>query len=388
MRRILRIGFLLPFASLAVCAQPVVLRVTNPLRLDRPAEMVVVRWSDIVAKVLKFDPQTIEVREQGSGAARTSQVIDLDGDGTMEELLFQSDFKAGETKTFVVSTPASAGEAAKSLTDARFVEPREDIAWENDRIAYRMYGPALAKEVNNGIDVWTKRVRYLIVEKWYKASEGDSSGKGSYHEDHGEGGDFFNVGRSLGAGSCALWWRDSLYQPGVFAGYRIIAAGPLRAVFELTYSPVLYMGRGVREVKRITLDAGKNLNRVEVTYASDGENPPATFAAGIVKRSGTTTYSDKKGGWVSLWGLTTEKEESGYLGTGVVMPASILRGIKEDKTHVLMLGTAKLGSTVAYYAGAGWTRSGDFGSVGEWNKYLSEFALKAQTPLRVRVVAK
>ena len=74
---------------------------------------------------------------------------------------------------------------AEPATFCRFVPERsDDFAWENDKIAFRAYGPALrAGTENSGIDCWLKRVDYPIIDTWYKeASEGKS-----YHKDHGEG---------------------------------------------------------------------------------------------------------------------------------------------------------------------------------------------------------
>lgn len=360
-------------------------RVTNPLQLDRPREMIVLNWDHLKSKMPRINADGLVVQDSKSGAEITYQPIDVDQDGTVDELIFQSDFNAGETKSFMIVQSKKAKKPIQSLTDARFVTPREDIAWENDRVAYRIYGPALAKEVNNGFDVWTKRVRYLIVEKWYKGEEATGSAKISYHEDHGEGADFFNVGRSLGAGSCALYKGDSLYQPGVFATYKIIATGPIRTMFEVTYKPVQFDGKSISEIKRVTLDAGNNLNKVEVTYQCDSASGTVPFAAGIVKRTGVTGYTDKENRWVSLWGLTTDKEEQGALGTGIVMTEEAFKEIKEDTTLLLIIGNVELGKMATYYAGAGWTRSGDFKNAEDWNIYLKESSLRINNPLKIEV---
>jgi pectinesterase len=316
-------------------------------------------------------------------------MIDKDQNGTPEEVIFLSSFKAKETKQFIIEMLCNKGsKSGLPYTDVHYMIPREDIAWENDRIAYRIYGPALAKEVNNGIDVWTKRVRYPVTEKWYKGDEATGTNRISYHEDHGEGADFFDVGRSLGAGSCALYKGDSLYQPGVFATYKILATGPFRAMFEVTYKPVQFAGKNISEMKRITLDAGSNLNKMEVMYTCSTLKGRVPFAAGLVKRKGVTTYSDTENRWISLWGFTNEKEENGSLGTGVVMTKEIFSGTKEDSVHVLLLGTAELGIPSTYYTGAGWTRSGDFNNADEWNKYLKEFSLRLNSPLKIAIVKK
>lgn len=361
----------------------VVVRVTNPLNADRPGELVMVKWSALVGKLPGLSGGSIAVFEKGDTQPLVSQVIDYNQDGKPEELVFQSSFKAKEAKEFVVRQSSGETKHVTSMTYAGFMVPREDLAWENDRIAFRMYGPALAKEVDNGIDVWTKRVRYLIVKKWYEGEEKEP--KISYHEDHGEGADYFSVGRTLGVGASSLVKGDSLYQPGVFQKHTIIATGPLVAVFELTYGPVAYEGKKISQVVRISLGAGANLNKIETTFQSGSATGKVPVATGVVKRKGTATLTDKNNGWVGLWGLTTDKPEVGSLGTGVVMPKAALRQIKENDVHVLVLTQAMLGTPITYYAGAGWTLSKDFTTADSWSAYLTDFARKIAAPLTVRV---
>jgi hypothetical protein len=38
-----------------------------------------------------------------------------------------------------------------------------------------------------------------------------------------------------------------------------------------------------------------------------------------------------------------------------------------------------------YYAGFGWDKSGDFDCVEDWETYLSQFAARLKSPLRVTV---
>lgn len=52
--------------------------------------------------------------------------------------------------------------SAQPIAQAKYIPQRmDDIAWENDRIAHRIYCPALAvkKPTGSGIDVWVKLVR-------------------------------------------------------------------------------------------------------------------------------------------------------------------------------------------------------------------------------------
>jgi len=365
-----------------------IVKATNTINLDRPGEIVAVDWKElqkclhapICDKIYVFDEQTSDTL--------ISQIIDKDQNNIPEEIIFISDFKAKQSKQFILKASNRQSEITQSLTYICFNTPREDIAWENDRIAYRIYGPKLGWELNNGLDVWTKRVRNLIIDKWYKGDEAAGEQKISYHEDHGEGADLFNVGRTLGAGSCALYSDDSLRQSGVFEAYKILAKGPLRVMFEVTYKPVKIKGINISELKRFTLDAGSNLNRIEVIYKCDSLDYSVPFAIGLVKRNGVAEYCEKRNRWISLWGHTNEKEENGFLGTGVIISNGAFTRINKDSVHILLLGLARLGHSTTYYAGAGWTRSGDFNNVDEWNKYLNDFLLRLKSPLKIAIINK
>jgi pectinesterase len=363
-------------------AQEVNVEAANPLGIARPSETIEVEWKKIEAAIPGVPAGRIGVYI--GGKRLVSQTIDLNADGAPDFLLFQSDFTPRQRKAFVIKE-AKEQESHNSRTDARFVLPRQDLAWENDRIAFRIYGSVLAGDVNNGIDVWTKRVRSLIVEKWYRQSEGNAPGKDSYHQDRGEGADFFSVGKSLGAGGCGIFRDGRLYQPGLFSSHRIIATGPIRALFEVTYDSGAVRGGHYREVERISLDAGGNLNRVDVTYTGVPEGEPLTVAAGVVKRKNTKVYADSARGWIALWGQTNDDSVNGSLGTGVVMPRRALRGVLETDQHMLITGAATPGRVFTYYAGAGWTRSGDFRSEKDWCTYLARFARRLQTPVKIRL---
>ena len=160
-------------------------------------------------------------------------------------------------------------------------------------------------------------------------------------------------------------------------------------MFETTYPAVRYNGATVTETRRITLDAGSNLNKVEVFYRSDQSDrsdlsdQTIAFAAGLVKRKNVAVSSDAANGWAALWGPTNAKEENGLLGTGIVMPKGPFTGITEDNVHVLVRGKANFMTAATYYAGACWTRSGDMTSSGEWNAYLNDFALRLASPLKI-----
>jgi len=355
----------------------VLVTVSNPSQVVRKSETVEVRLADLSAGDSLLGRAGIAVVDKATGERIVSQKMDA-------YLLFQSDFGARETKTFLVMPEEKPPGNVGSMVDGYFALPREDYAWENDRIAFRVYGPALAAEVNNGIDVWTKRVRTLIVRKWYAADE--SSGTGNYyHTDRGEGADFFAVGKSLGAGGSGIWYKGMLFQPGVFSSYRMLAHGPIRTSFELRYTGWNVGGKRFVETKRISLDAGWNLNRIEVQMTGVSPGDSLLVACGLVKRKNVSVHADDRGGLLALWGPTNDDPVNGSLGTGVLLAPSTVAGRAEDSSQVMLLGRISSGGAFSYWAGAGWTRSGDFHDSASWLAYLKEAFHRLLEPLQVSV---
>lgn len=293
------------FASPSLSAQQprsgsrVVVTASNALAMDRNDETISVPWSRVASGLPLARIDRVRVLDDRQAQA-VSQVVDNDGDGKPDELLFLANLRAMETRVFHIEAAAPSGKSDARVF-IRHDKPRDDMAWESDRVAFRIYGEGLKKTPSamssNGIDVWQKRVRALVVEKWY------TKGHDAYHIDTGEGADFFDVGETLGVGGTAIWANDSIYRGDNFKAWKVIANGPIRAIFELRYDPWKGGGVTVAETKRVSIDAGQNLYRSESIFRSDatGEIP---YAIGLVKRTGMrgTESSEGEWAWLSGWG--------------------------------------------------------------------------------------
>ena len=205
-----------------------------------------------------------------------------------------------------------------------------------------MYGPALQAtgEISNGIDIWQKRTRDLVVDKWYK--------NGDYHTDHGEGLDCYKVGRTLGAGAMAPYLNDTVWLGNNFVESRILDNGPIRITFELTYAPYRVGDRPVTEKRIISLDANTRFNRVTEIYDRSME-----AAAGIVLRDGGERMQD--GHCIAYWEPAAGND--GNTGIGVVFPEGIAQSV-ENCGHLLALTSVKANEPFTYYTGAGWSKAG------------------------------
>ena len=396
MKKLLLVLLLAGPALLMSAADKIVVTVTHELDIARPAEVVAVPWSDIVKVLPDALLQHLQVTD-AAGQVLAYQVTNtkpLDPKGSYGELLFQHDFAAGEkSATFTIQKIEAVAPVFPARVFARYVPERlDDFAWENDRIGHRIYGPALAapaepgsgKEVlvTSGLDVWCKRVRYLIVDRWY------NKGHNHYHVDEGEGLDMYNTGRSRGCGGTGVWDGKQLYVGRNFKTWKVLANGPIRAIFELTYEP-WEAGSGVKvsEVKRFTVDAGHNLDQMDSTFTVEGGSPEITVAIGVNKNSGdrgqdvkATVTPNRENGWFTQWEV---EKTNGSLGEAIVVAPEIMSGFAEDASNQLVLAKAVSGQALRYYIGAGWTKSGDFSSQDDWNAYVAAAAKRAQSPIKI-----
>ncbi len=354
----------------------------NPLPVARPSETLELSATALSPDFRAEDLTRVHVREEPSGRELLSQAIDLTGDGVPEQLVFQVDFAPRETRVFSLTL----GERRKPTREdfrvyGRFVRERyDDFAWENDRIAHRMYGPALEtweKEplTSSTVDVWCKRTRRLVVNDWYMVDD--------YHADHGEGADFYSAGRSRGCGGSGLWSGGRLYTARNFRQSRVLASGPIRLVFELVYEPWDVAGTSVAETKRITLDAGWNMDRFESFYRVAGD-AATTWAPGIKKAAGSQVRVERGEGWLRTW---EPIKDHGSFGCGLVVdPASLVDVVEADgNVLMLMVGRSAAGAAVRYYAGFGWDRSGDFAGLADWDAYVQSVANRLRAPLEIDI---
>ncbi len=373
---------LLPAAVATGESAPVRVRVRNALDAPRPSEMVELTAAVLSGAFKAEELPRLVVTEAETGHEVLAQAVDEDGDGVFDQLVFLSAFKAGEAREFLVSQ----GQPRKPRREdfrvyGRFVREREDdFAWENDRVAFRAYGEALetfAKEplTSSAVDAWSKRTRRLVLNDWYLVDD--------YHRDHGEGGDFYPAGKSRGCGGSGLMIDGALAVSKNFRSSRVLASGPLRLVFELSYPEWEKPGLKVTEVKRVTLDADRHFNRFESFYTMDGD---VTWAAGIRKAAGVVPRVDRELGVVRTWEHLTNYGDNGWLGCGLVVDPGTVVDVTEAAGNQLVVARTPKGRPATWYAGSGWDGSGDFNDLAAWDRYVDAFAARLRSPLKVEVV--
>lgn len=242
---------------------------------------------------------------------------------------------------------------------------KDDFAWENERIAFRVYGPALeaAGEISSGLDVWCKRTRQPVIERWFFSAD--------YHRDHGEGLDMYKVGPSRGCGATGIWREGKLHAARNFVSWRLLENGPGQVAFELFYAPYDAAGLSVRETRRVSLQTGSNLNRIQTRFEWEGGPEELEAVAGIVTRpTGEAPRLGPGNSWLAYW--EPPQGRNGSIGTAVIMPGTAEKISLPDQ--VLLKTTVKRGGSLIYRAGAGWSRSGDFPDQDSWSHYVERQA--------------
>lgn len=377
------LGLICLQVSAAPASPTVTVTVRNSTGLVRPNETIVLQAADLRRLLSVDDVRRVHVRDERSGQDLLTQAIDTNDDGIFEELLFQADFAPKETRKFVLTSGERRIPRPEDFRAyGRFVqERRDDFAWENDRIAHRMYGAALESWpqeplTSSAVDVWTKQVSRLVINNWYMVDD--------YHVDHGEGGDFYSAGTTRGCGGNGIWIDGRLHTSTNFHGSRLLANGPIRVMFELTYPAWDAAGVRVSEVKRITLDAGQNFSRFESHYRMESGANELTDAIGIRKGPNPSTLSSREQGSLRTWEALPG--DAGSLGQAILLDPASLLNFTEDKSNFLITTKIPADGVVAYYAGFGWSKHG-FRAVQDWDRYVAQFAARLRSPLEVIVAA-
>jgi len=302
----------------------------------------------------------------------------------------------------------------KVVCGKHYPERVDDIAWENNRIAFRTYGPALQKsgEKAYGCDIWVKCIAEPIVDFRYKLELGAQSKAKlaelnktdkkaarqfaesvSYHNDHGNGLDYYKVGPTLGAGTTALMKGDSIVYPYCYNTYKILDNGPLRFTVKLTYNPLIVGNNSnIIETRIITLDYGSQLNKVTVSYAN--LTKPTPILTGIVihapsldlqadAEAGYISYADPidpVNGQIFVGAVFTNKLESAK----PILFSAKEKAERDAEGHVAAISLYTPGTKYIYYAGAGWSKYG-FKDSTEWNRYVRTFAKHLKQPLKIKI---
>lgn len=355
-----------------------IVEIRNPSDYERSEVVAEIPVREITKIFPAWDSTSFLVINPQNGKQVPWQ-LEYKGEKQAQNLLVLINLKPKETIRIKIQKGKSKQFDIKTF--GRFVpERKDDFAWENDRIAFRMYGKALEKfpnEMAYGTDVWVKRTNKLIIDKWYKLD--------NYHNDNGDGLDYYKVGFTLGAGDIAPYIHDTIRFSKNFSGWKMLDNGPLRTTFQLIYDAWWLPSQKVSCTKTISIDAGSQMNRIEVRY--DTENETALpVVVGIVKRTEPgVEYFDEKNGVMAYW--EPQHGKDGTTGVACIFPGKV-KEMMMKQGHLLTFISAEPNQSVIYYNGAVWDKAGKISSADAWLDYLRKFKKTIQEPLNITVKKK
>lgn len=410
MKRLL-IG-LLSLMSLTACENvkdSLTITVTNPLAFERKGEMIEVSMKEVTTQLQLAD--TAQIIIWGEDGIQVPYQITHD-----DKLIFQADIPAEGTRQYMLQVGFPESVNVKACGNV-YPERLDDLAWENDLIGCRAYGPALQArgEKGFGYDIFVKRnTDEPVLEAMYametdqdvwkkinalKKTDPEAAGELrksiTYHVDHGYGMDCYAVGPTLGAGVSALMVNDSILYPWCYKDYEILDNGPLRFTVKLIFNPLVVKGDStVVETRIITLDVGSHLNRTTVSYNRIQDSLPIVTGIVLHDADGAVT-TDAANGYMTYIDPTTGPGQ-GKIFMGAAFPSNVKEAKKvmfsetERKQrnnafgHVLAVSDYDPDNEYVYYWGFAWDQA-DIQTAEAWDEYMKAFAKKVRNPLEVRL---
>lgn len=277
-------------------------------------------------------------------------------------------------KSFLPPPPSRSPAATAVIADYRY----DDLLWENDRTAHRIYGQKLESAEppsGSGIDAWGKNVVWPFADRQLRT--------GDQHAYHGEGLDFYNVGTGRGAGGLGVWDDNKLWTSRNYVRPRILKSGGDVADFVVDYAPwPVGTGRTVWETRRFTLPLGTHFTRMVSTISSN-RSGPLVVGIGIGKRTtgqedGQLTV-DRERGVLSWWG--PPDGDHGRMAIAIRVDPASLVDVRTDFDNHLALLRITPGRPFVYYSASAWSLgAGGFHDRESWDKYVAGEALIFAVP--------
>ena len=362
-RILLSLLFVISSVLFSFAQQGVTLTVTNPTEIQRQ-ELIAVNASE-----LPFPAKKGIIVRDVFGIEQASQ---LTHDG---KLLLYVHLRPNGMTDFTIQ-PGTPAPVASWVGGRQYPERKDDLAFENDRIGFRMYGPALQRsgEKGYGHDVWIKRTPELILDELYRHDP-----MLSFHWDYGKGLDCYGVGQSLGCGTPCMIRDGKIVFPWCYETYRILDKGPLRFTVQANFGAV----NGITEHRLLTLDRGSNFCEAWVWY--DGISQPTDIAAGLAIRASDPKPVVEGKDYVHYADPTVDPERHQFqIYSALLFPDQPV-SIKQQESHALgIMKGYQSGQRFHYFFGAAWSEF-DVRSQGEWQLRIDGFMQSKKQPLKVEI---
>jgi hypothetical protein len=304
------------------------------------------------------------------------------------QLLLDVHIRPNSQATYTIREGNPAVVERSWVSGRMYPERLEDIAFENDRIGFRLYGPALQKRGDKGFghDVWVKRTTELVLDELYR-----NDPRLSFHLDYGKALDCYGVGPSLGCGTPCLLRDGKIVFPWCYETYKILDKGPLRFTVQVNFPATtpegVPSGTALTEHRILSLDKGSNFCEATVWYTAttpDGFPSGLNVAAGLAIRPTGPAPVVVGDDYVHYADPTVDPERHQYqIFTALLFPDANV-DIRQQDGHALGIWRTPAAGRFHYFFGAAWSEF-DVRSQGEWQLRIDGFMKAKREPLVITV---
>ncbi len=363
-----------PAAPLAIVRTDSIagLEVSNPSAFARPETVISLSLNQLGATT-----PPLQVWEGDN--AQPTQLVDDDGDGNPDRLLFLTDLGAAATHNFVIDTQmAELGLPSRThaevsikeggewqdkvyvggtfrnvdhvTTPTQYTDHSEYIRYEgpgieSDKVGYRIY-----LDWRNGFDIFGKKIPDMVLQ------DVGQDGYDSYHEMSDWGADILKVGTSLGMGGYGYWdgAKTVLVSDVAERSTTIRADGPVYSALDINYMG-WNTGASVVDLKAtLSMQAGSPMVDVDLKTSAPLDN----LAIGIVAHPGTELLmgdldvTGEAWSYMASFGPQTLFEDN--LGMVVLFKKmDLVQQTRDENSYVLVMKPR--GTELSYAFGALWS---------------------------------
>lgn len=371
----------------------------NPTDFARQDEIISLPLNDVLT-VIKSTPDDLRLKVP-------FQIIDIDNDGTNDQLNFLMNFEPHETKniklselvteetiTFPKRTQAEIshkengewkgreymGGTFKNVTHLKVPPEHTDHSWyiryegpgwESDKVGYRFY-----LDWRNATDIFGKSTTEMVLQNI------GQDGFDSYHEASDWGMDVLKVGQSLGIGSIGIWQEGKAKRVAKTDSLetQILANGEIFSKVRTTYYGWEIDDNKIDLISDLSIAAGSRMTHQNLEIKGTIEN----ICTGIVKHAEADMFDFSqpgKTGWGYIATYGKQSLNNDKLGMAILFKNDDLIEITEDDhSHVVVLMPKH--KTLDYYFLAAWELEKDgIKNKDEFINYLNKSIEQLNKPI-------
>ena len=392
-----------PQATEEIPAYIATLEVSNPSKFARPDTPISFSLNQLGVTAGPLQVWNGEV-------AMPTQLVDDDGDGSPDRLVFLTDLAPAATEAFRIDRQ----EAGQSFTSRAHAEVsiKEGGEWKDssyvggtfknvghltnppqytDHSEYIRYeGPGIESDVvgyrvyldwRNGFDVFGKKAHGLVLQ------EVGQDGYDSYHEMADWGADILKVGESLGMGGYGYWdgSKTILVSDVAERSVSIRSDGPVQASMDIQYKGWNTGASTVDLTATLAMNAGSPMVDVKLVTSAKLEN----LAIGIVNHPGTELMMGDLDVTGEAWSYMASFGQQTLFDDGLGMVVlfkkkDLAKQTRDESSYVLVMKPR--GTSLSYAFGALWSgQQGGIQSREELESFLSAEVERRTLPPRVRL---